>query len=90
MNDIKPDWSRPNCLRWWTDPQNGLQQRSIAGADSGAPLLQFLATTFPALLPDRLQDALSRAVEKANVAIIENAGVAAEDRGTADSVADFF
>ena len=90
LNDIKPDWSRPNCLRWWTDPQNGLQQRSIAGADSGAPLLQFLATTFPALLPDRLQDALSRAVEKANVAIIENAGVAAEDRGIADSVADFF
>lgn len=72
-NSVLPAWSRPNCLRWWSDQNSGLKARMIVGAQNGTPMIATFASMFPSLVPAEVEDAIARRVERVNVPLVASA-----------------
>ncbi|WP_230971778.1 conjugal transfer protein TraG N-terminal domain-containing protein [Nitrogeniibacter aestuarii] len=80
-NAALPQWSRPNCSKWWTDGNNGLKDRMVAGSDSGPLLDNIFGSLFLAVASDERTDAIARRVERVNVPLVPDNPGSSESSG---------
>ncbi|MBT0960328.1 conjugal transfer protein TraG N-terminal domain-containing protein [Denitromonas iodatirespirans] len=83
LNDVKPNWSRPNCKRWWTDSANGLKERMITQSTAGSELRSLIPSVprLVGLSTVRQDDEIARYVRRATVPLVASEGVIEESGG---------